>query len=231
MKKEKVANYVKSRNDSLTTQKYGDLTIVFKERFVNDIDYKKVLARVNNLLPEHFLNLIDIIYVGDFVFLRKRAVNAAYMDGAIYISNIEQDSEEDLLDDIVHEFAHAVEEKYGYQLYSDGKIEDNFLGKRKRLRSLLKYDNYDLSLQDFSNPKFDPTFDDFIRKELGYKKLDGYIKNLFLDGYSVTSSREYFARGFEEFYIGNTIYLKLVCPYIYIKLLSLHQGEEDLYEV
>ena len=231
IKKEKVVNYVKNRNDSLMTQKYGDLTIIFKERFVNDIDYKKVLLRTNNLLPEHFLDLVDVIYVGDFDFLRKRSVNAAYMDSAIYISNIEQDNEADLIDDIIHEFAHAVEEKYGYQIYLDGKIEDNFLGKRERLRSLLKFDNYDLGLQDFTNPKFDPTFDDFIRKEIGYKKLASYINNLFLDGYSVVSTREYFARGFEEFYLGNTIYLKLVCPYIYIKLFSLHQGEEDRYEL
>jgi hypothetical protein len=230
MKKEKVANYVKSRNDSLATQKYGDLTIIFKDRFINDIDYKNVLSRVNNLLPEHFLELIDVIYVGDFDFLRKRLVNAAYSDGAIYVSNIEQDNEKDLLDDIIHEFAHAVEEKYGYFIYTDGKIEDNFLGKRNRLRSLLKFDNYDISLQDFTNPKFDPTFDDFIRKEIGYKKLDGYIKNLFLGGYSITSLREYFARGFEEYYIGKPVYLKSICPYIYIKLFSLHQGE-NLYEV
>jgi len=231
MSNEKIANYVKNKNDSFTSQKYGYLTIVFKNRFINDIDHKKVLLTINNLLPEHFLELIDVIYVGDFNFLRERSVNAAYSDGAIYVSNIEQDNESDLIDDIIHEFAHAVEEKYGYEIYLDGKIEKNFLAKRNRLKNLLKFDNYDLSLQDFTNPKFNPTFDDFIRKEIGYAKLNGYINNMFLGGYSVISVNEYFARGFEEFYLGKTLYLQEICPYIYKKLLSLHQEEENLYEM
>ena len=231
MLKKDLANYVKTRNAHLSTQKYGKLTVVFKDNFVNDIDHEKVFLRVNNLLPEHFLELIDIIYVGDFNFMREREINASFKDGAIYLSNIEQDDESDLIDDIIHEFAHAVERKYGYQIYLDGKIEDNFLAKRRKLRSLLKYDNYDVSKVDFTDLEFSPEMDNLIKNKIGYRKLEPYIKNLFLGGYSVTSVNEYFARGFEEFYLGNVVYLKTVCPYIYNKLFFLNQGEENIYEV
>ena len=228
--KKKVVNYVKNRNDSLSTQKIGQLTIIFKERFSNDLDYRSVINKIDQLLPDHFLQLVDLIYVGNFDFLNKRSVNASYMDGAIYVSYI-QDNEDDLIDDIIHEFAHAVEEKYGYQIYSDGNIEDSFITKRLRLQKLLSHDHFNTQPYDFSISSFNQAFDDFIRKEIGYKKLSTYITGLFLGGYSVISIREYFARGFEEFYLGDTLYLKLVCPYIYSKLVDINQdqGESESY--
>ena len=63
-------------------------------------------------MPEHFLSLIDVVYIGKFDFFEEREVNAMFVDDALYISN-EQDNGEDMLDDIVHEFAHAVEKRYG----------------------------------------------------------------------------------------------------------------------
>ena len=50
--------------------------------------------------------------------------------------------------------------------------------------------------------------------------------NLFVDPYSPTSLREYFASGFEEFYLGDRLYLQKICPYIFKKVLQLH--EDDL---
>ena len=76
---------------------------------------------------------------------------------------------------------------------------------------------------------FNQAFDDFIRKEIGYEKLHSYITGLFLGGYSTVSIREYFARGFEEFYLGDSLYLKLICPYIYNKLILLDKEEEFEY--
>ena len=45
---------------------------------------------------------------------------------------------------------------------------------------------------------------------------------------SITSLREYFAAGFEEFYLGDRAYLKKNCPYIYNKLQLLESSGEDL---
>ncbi len=41
-----------------------------------------------------------------------RSFNSVYEDGAIYITN-DQDDELDMVDDIVHEAAHAIEVPYG----------------------------------------------------------------------------------------------------------------------
>ena len=48
--------------------------------------------------------------LGTFLILKRKDTNAAYENGAIYIINV-QDSAMDMADDIVHEIAHAVEEK------------------------------------------------------------------------------------------------------------------------
>ena len=63
-------------------------------------------------------------------------MNAKYSDGAIYVTN-EQDDEEDLIDDIIHEFAHAVEDRYNDYLYGDGSIEERFLFKRNKLKNTI----------------------------------------------------------------------------------------------
>ena len=128
------------------------------------------------------------------------------------------------MDDIVHELAHAVEEKYNYLVYGDGFLEREFTIKRKKLENILKHYNVDTEHVDFYNVNYDEDFDDFLYQEVGYEKLSGMITNIFLDPYSLTSLREYFATGFEKFYIGNRLYLKEVCPYLYKNILFLHEG-------
>ena len=59
-----------------------------------------------------------------------------------------------MVDDIIHEIAHAVEEIAGSEIYGDDKIEIEFLGKRKRLESILKNEYYDVSQYDFLNSKY-----------------------------------------------------------------------------
>ena len=44
---------------------------------------------------------------------------------------------------------------------------------------------------------------------------------LFSTPYAVTSLREYFATGFEEFYIGDRNYIKKISPNLYNKLTYL----------
>ena len=69
-----------------------------------------------------------------------------YKDGAIYLSP-EQDNEEDLLDDILHELAHAVEKKNEDLIYRDGRLEREFFAKRSTLYHLL--DDKEYNLQDY----------------------------------------------------------------------------------
>lgn len=226
MKKKDLVNYVKNKNDSLTNQKIGYFNIVFKDHFINDINYKYVFNNINNLLPDHFLNLVEIVYVGQFDFLIQRDVNASYMDGAIYVSNI-QDDEADLTDDIVHEIAHAVEEAHGEEIYSDRYLEQGFVAKRHQLQRVLKYLGIQTSQYDFNNISYDEGFDKFLYKEIGYEKLNNLSIGIYLSPYSMTSIREYFARGFEEYFLGDRSYLRKVCPYIYSKITSL-EDDKDL---
>jgi len=186
-----------------------------------NINISQVVTEIDNIMPAHFLELIDVIYVGEFLFLQDN-FNARYMDGAIYVSN-QQDDEQDLKDDIVHEIGHAIEDNFNFFIYGDEEIKNEYVGKLKRLKSILSFEGYNVDDYDFFNLEYDESFDDFLHKEVGYERLFNLTNGLFLAPYSITSIREYFARAFEEFYLGDRIYLRNICPYINKKLLSLEE--------
>ena len=104
MGRKKIVNYVKSKNP--TSQRVGLLDIVFKDDFLNDIDHKVVFEKIDQLLPDHVLNLVDIVYIGDFAEFKDREIDAMYSDGAIYVSNNNGD-ENALIKDIIHEIKTA----------------------------------------------------------------------------------------------------------------------------
>jgi len=224
MPNKELVNYVKKQNKQLPEYKFGSLHVIVKDQIQNDVDIKNVFGKVNNLVPKYFLELIDIVYIGQFDFFEEREINALFLDDALYISN-EQDNDEDLLDDIIHELAHAVEKKYGDFIYGDGKIEDEFILKRNRLKRILQDQNYNINKYDFFETEYNKEFDLFLYKEIGYDALRMFSVNLFVDPYSPTSLKEYFAAGFEEFYLGDKLYLKEISSYIYKKLMVLHEGE------
>ena len=228
MKKNDLVNYVKTRNEKLKLKKVGSLQIIFKDHFSNDIDYVSVIKRLNQLLPDHIIQLVDALYVGDFDYFKQRDINAMYLDGAIYVSN-EQDNEGDLLDDIIHEYSHACEAAYGEMIYGDGDIKDDFLSKRQTLKRFLRHENRwsDIEDYDFTEIDYDEDLDMFLKDGVGYERLNNLINGLFLNPYSTVSLREYFARGFEEFYLGDRSYLKKICPYIYNKLYLLNDLEKN----
>ena len=137
MSNKKVANYVKKRNKSLPEYNFGQIQVLVKDPIQNDIDLTSVFDKVNYLIPKHFIQLIDVVYIGQFDIFDEREVNALFIDDALYITN-NQDDEEDLIDDIVHEIGHAVEKRYNEFVYGDGKIEDEFILKRSRLKRILQ---------------------------------------------------------------------------------------------
>jgi len=223
MNNQKIINYVK--NKKLNEYKFGNITLIIKDPLTTDINLPDIFDRVNSILPDHFLRLIDIIYIGNFDFLNQRQVNAMYMDGAIYLSNV-QDDIQDIEDDIIHEFAHAVEEKFGYEIYEDDKVKNEFLLKRRKLKFLLEDQDHDVEHLDFFNTEYNKEFDDFLNEVIGYDILRILTVDLFLAPYSTTSLREYFGRGFEEFYLGKRQYLREICPYINKKLYLLNKLED-----
>ena len=113
----------------------------------------------------------EAIYIGKFGDLEEKEFDALYKDGTIYATN-EQDDEDDLIDDIIHELAHLAEENLGHYIYSDRKIIDEFLGKRERLYSILKAHNYEPPGREaFYDLEYNKKFDYFLYKTIGYQKL------------------------------------------------------------
>ena len=97
---------------------------IFAEPFINDIDLEYIKKKIESSIPEYFFDNIDGFFVGyvEEFFNDGREYNAMFKDGAIYLSP-DQDNEKDLLDDILHELAHAVEQKNEIEIYGDGRLE------------------------------------------------------------------------------------------------------------
>lgn len=229
MENKNIVNYVKTKSKGLSEYKIGSFHIFIQDSLPDNIDITNIFQEVESLLPEHFLNLVDIVYVGDFPFFAERKINSMYLDGALYISN-EQDNNIDMKDDIIHEIAHAVEEKYDEFIYDDEEIKNEYFGKLKKLKNYLSFEGYDIRGIDFFNTKYNKRFDEFLVDSIGYEKLKGFINGLFLAPYSVTSLREYFGRAFEEFFLGDRLYLKSLCPYFYKKLSFLAENDLEILE-
>ena len=113
------------------------IDIIVKDTLPDNVDIDFVIKYITTRIPKFLITGVDIIYVGQFDHLIEKGVNALYEDGAIYITN-DQDDEMDMIDDIVHELAHAVEVSYFDVIYGDGTLEAEFLRKRNALYDLLK---------------------------------------------------------------------------------------------
>ena len=205
-----------------------DIQVFIKDKITNGINIKNVLDVINSYIPSEFLKEIDSIYVGMFDDFIKKDVNAAYKDGAIYISNV-QDSEQDLIDDIVHEIAHSLEQPYGHIIYGDGKVEEEFVQKRKRLYEILKDEELKPNLKLFTDPEYNKKMDDYLYKKVGYDRLNFIAASygLFTSAYPATSLREYFASGFEYYFLEDPTYLMKISPQLYKKIEELHQNGTD----
>ncbi len=137
----------------------------------------------------------------------------------------EQDNEMDMIDEIIHEMAHATERQYMDQIYS-GSIEKEFIGKRERLFFILKSEGYNITPVFRVKSEYDHEIDNFLYHEVGYDHLNMLVNGLFVSAYASTSLSEYFARGFEEFFMGDVNYLRKISPVLYSILESLKDMEE-----
>ena len=207
------------------TYSLHDIEIFIKDQLPDHVNMDFILKYIKNRIPYHLLRGVDMIYIGRFKNLEDKEANALYQDGAIYITN-EQDDDRDMIDDIIHEISHSVEELYGHGIYDDGAIEREFLGKRKRLFM-------DLKSHDYKPPKtlqyktdYDQEIDDYLYKEVTYDAMWHFVGGLFPSPYAATSLREYFARGFEEYTMDNKRELKQICPVLYQKIKELYKMED-----
>jgi hypothetical protein len=205
--------------------KLHSIDIIIKEQVPENVDIDFVIKYIAARVPEYLISGIDIIYVGQFDFLIVKGVNALYEDGAIYLTN-DQTDEMDMIDDIVHEIAHAVENSFVELVYGDGKLEIEFYNKRNQLYAVLDNVGITPPPQFIVTTSYDKGVDDFLYKQVGYTALWNYVVGIFPSPYAATSLREYFARGFEEYYIGDRKSLTKSNIVLYSKLQELADLEE-----
>ena len=76
--------------------------------------------------------------------------------------------------------------------------------------------------------KYDRAIDDFLFRDVGYDILNQICVNIFPSSYAVTSISEYWAKGFEELFIGDRDTLKQMCPILFNTLaLMLKELENE----
>ena len=189
------------------------IDVYIKDRLPDEIDPDFVFKYINARVPFHLTTGVDIIYIGQFPEMKKREINAYYEDGAIYVTNY-HDEEMDMIDDIIHELAHAVERNNDELIYGTGKLQREFIAKRKNLQIILE-DMFEVPKDFTINFEYDQQIDDFLFRTVGYDVLNQMVVNIFISGYAVTSVSEYFARGFEEYFIGERTTLKQLSPVLY----------------
>jgi len=219
--------YIKRKQDQSKHFKVSGIEVYIKSQIPNDISVKNVITRVASILPKHLLSNINNIYIGDFEVLNKRKIQAMYKDSSIFATN-KQTSEDDLLDDLIHEVAHSVEEINEQLIYSDKKVEKEFLFKRKEMWLVLKNEGFELELSNFLETKYQEEFDMFLYKKVGYPLLSSITSRLFYSPYAATSLREYFANGFEAFFLKEDIdRLKSISPELFKKNTLLLEKNKD----
>lgn len=188
------------------------------------IDFDSIIADLEKYMPPHLFEEIDDIFIGSFSENDDRALEAHYDSGAIYITS-DLSSNRDYIENIVHETAHSIEERMGLTIYGDGNLEAEFLGKRERLAARISAEGFDISGIDFSNPEYSEKLDLFFYEDIGYKKLSNLTMGLFYSPYAATSLREYFANGFEKYFLGQRQYLPKIGQHLFIKLEEIITGE------
>ena len=212
-------NYIKNKEVNHFT--IHGTEIFVKDPITNNISARKVVNSVFESVPKHLMRNVESIYIGSFDFLKKRDIEGVYENSSIFITN-EQDSEEDLFDDILHEVAHSVEELYKDVLYGDGRMEKEFIAKRKNMWLALKNQGIETDLKLYLDPEYNEEFDIFLYDEVGYSTLGMLTSSIFHSPYASTSLREYFADGFEAFFMKEDIpRLKSLCPVLFAKISNL----------
>ena len=214
-------NTIKNRHSKTKRFTWKGVEVVLKDEIENpEVSIRSVLEKIGSKIPKHFLTNVDIIYVGDFGFFKEREIQAMYENSCIFVTN-QQDSADDMCDDIVH----SLEEVYKDIIYSDGKLEDEFLTKRKQLYSIIKSEGFDADLSSFLEVSYREDFDNYLYKHVGYPVLNMLGANIFYSPYAATSLREYFANGFEAlYYYGEYDFINRFCPQLFLRLARISEN-------
>jgi len=219
--REKMKNYIQEKNNNKFFINGIKISMKSNPSNISVGEIKSSLTKAIEKIPGHLLKNLNAINIGNFLELKKRKIQSFYKNSSIFMTSDYEDSV-DMIDDLVHEVAHSVEEIFGSVIYSDQEVEKEFLNKRKKLWRTLREAGFDVELSKFLNPNYNQDFDLFLYKEVGYAFLRTATKSVFYSPYGSTSLREYFANGFEAFFMKEEIArLKKISPVLYKKMINL----------
>ena len=85
----------------------------------------------------------------------------------------------------------------------------------------------------FLQTNYDRELDKYFYEDVGYATMASMSIGMFYSPYAATSLREYFANGFENFFLKDSNYLKDISPFLYKKINNLvdKAEKERYYEV
>lgn len=178
------------------------------------VDVPNFCEEAEDTIPAQLLKNVEVVYIGEFRELAGR--NATYAHSAIYMTSSEP-TNFDMLENFVHEVAHSLETDYGMFIYDDSLISE-FKGKRRRLRDLLAAEGYNIGSHLYDFTEYNQKFDNFLANEVGYPTLVTLTMGLFVSPYGATSIQEYFANGFEKYFLDNPRTVRSVSPILYRKI-------------
>lgn len=219
-------NYIKKSHKKTMKERreftiFGNIQVFVKDPLPEEIDLTNVIMDLEDSIPAHLFYEVETVLVGKFKEVEDRGLRGVYLDGGIYVTN-DQPSEEQLFEDIVHEVAHAVEKTFESEIYSDDKIEKEYLGKKKRFLDLLSAGGVKVPNRLRYETEYSKLFDEFLFYQLGYDVVAPYSQGLFLSPYSSVSISEYFATGFEFYFVqSEPSYVKRLSPQLFEKLNTI----------
>lgn len=204
-----------------------DKPVYVLNKLPDNVDLSHVLKTIESKIFRFLTDNLENLYVGQFNDFEPdgRHFNALYKDGTIYLSNT-QDDNDDMIDDIVHEIAHSLEKSNHEEIYGDQGIEKEFLAKRKYLYHVAPPKKR-ANLVHFLNPEYDESFDMYLYRDLGYDLLRTVSSELFYSPYAITSLKEYWANGFEHYFLGDRKKLADISPILYNKIVNLIEFKKE----
>lgn len=222
--KKTLFEYIKNQEKSRVEHSIYGVPIVIKDSLEsNEWDMGDFITQFKNIVPGHLLEDVEIIYVGEFPTLEDK--NALYVDGAIYVTNREP-TVYDMLENIVHELAHSLEERHNSAIYTL-KLEKEFLAKRLKLKEVLDRSGYTFPEKYYLIVDYTDEFDMFLSETVGYPVLLALTIGLFLSPYGATSLQEYFANGLEKYYLNGPQSVAQISPVLYQIIEKLHFEREE----
>jgi hypothetical protein len=88
VKRSQMKNHIKNKKNFFTI---SGINMIIKDDLNFSLDHKE-LSEVLKRMPKSFTRLVDYIIFGNFDFLSKMHFNAAFKDGAIYVSSTQIDN-------------------------------------------------------------------------------------------------------------------------------------------